>query len=809
MAEEVILKVGVNTGNSVEEVNELTRAEEKLAQETKNVSKAFVDSKKEIDKVLNSTDSFENKLDSLNKTIKNAPANMRDMNKQIQAYQSLALQAGRETPVGRQALAEASVLKDRMVDLQNETKRLSDDQKNLKGVMQIGQTTLAGYGALQGVIALTGGESEKLRETLVKLQAVQTTLTSLDQIRTALQKESNAMLLINNARTKVATTVQTAYTLAVGNSTGAMKALRLAMLAVPLVAIAGAVALLVANWDKVTEALGFASKAQTEMNDVSKQANDAIADQLSASDKLQKTLADTTKSEEERVQAVKDLQAEYPDLLANVDAEKDGLDAVSEALELNTELLKLNAQVKAIADKRSEAYKQQLDAEVDAQTGANEGIINSIQAWTLGTGAKDLAIAKSKQIQKESQNEIDVLDDLEKGLQDQIKALKDKGAVDADDLKAQKENNDKRKKLADEATKRAEKEAQLRKERQKLLEDYMVQSIEDESLRKIEKLRIAHERERQTLIEKFGQDSELLKELTEKQNAELTALNNELAKKEAEAQKKLDEEAKKKREEEAQRKRNDAKAQLEGELLQLEQDFTARQNKLLELAQLEREQALEQDRLTAGEKFKIEQEYQAKVRAINKETVEHNKQLQKDAIEARVKITQQGLGSLQNLSDAVFNIRMSRLKKGSREEEKLAKKRFKINKALQLAGAITDGYKAITASLASAPVAIGGVPNPAGIASLAFATTTTLANIAKIASTRYEGGSSGGGASTGVIAPSIPTVDTTGGADGISTLTEGLTGSGNEGGSNVVLVVDSVTKAISEKNQVETISSIG
>jgi hypothetical protein len=63
--------------------------------------------------------------------------------------------------------------------------------------------------------------------------------------------------------------------------------------------------------------------------------------------------------------------------------------------------------------------------------------------------------------------------------------------------------------------------------------------------------------------------------------------------------------------------------------------------------------------------------------------------------------------------------------------------------------AIMDGFKAVTTSLSMSPVAIGPVPNPAGIASLAFAITTSLANIAKIASTQYGSKSSGGGAGGG------------------------------------------------------------
>ena len=111
----------------------------------------------------------------------------------------------------------------------------------------------------------------------------------------------------------------------------------------------------------------------------------------------------------------------------------------------------------------------------------------------------------------------------------------------------------------------------------------------------------------------------------------------------------------------------------------------------------------------------------------------------------KAKIAEQGLKSIQNISDIFFLAQSSKAKKGSAEAEALAKKQFKVNKALQLSMAVMDGYKAITASLAQAPVAIGPIPNPAGIASLAFAVTTSAANVAKILATQYESTSTGGG----------------------------------------------------------------
>jgi hypothetical protein len=165
----------------------------------------------------------------------------------------------------------------------------------------------------------------------------------------------------------------------------------------------------------------------------------------------------------------------------------------------------------------------------------------------------------------------------------------------------------------------------------------------------------------------------------------------------------------------------------------------------------------EKERLAFGDAEKIvelEREKQEKIRQLNLET-----------FQANLDLAQQGVSALQGLADIAFANKMSKVKKGSKEEEELARKQFAFNKKLQLAGAIIDAGKAITASLAQAPVAIGPVPNPAGIASLAFAALTSAANIAKIASTKYESSSTptstttpsigGGGDTGGTGAPSF------------------------------------------------------
>jgi len=119
---------------------------------------------------------------------------------------------------------------------------------------------------------------------------------------------------------------------------------------------------------------------------------------------------------------------------------------------------------------------------------------------------------------------------------------------------------------------------------------------------------------------------------------------------------------------------------------------------------------------------------------------------------------EQGLNAISALNDIFFSAKMSKTKKGSREEEALAKKQFKFQKALQLGAATIDAAKSITASLAASPVAFGPVPNPAGIASLALASISGAATIRKIAATQFEGGGGGGNLDT-------PTPSVGGGGD--------------------------------------------
>jgi len=168
------------------------------------------------------------------------------------------------------------------------------------------------------------------------------------------------------------------------------------------------------------------------------------------------------------------------------------------------------------------------------------------------------------------------------------------------------------------------------------------------------------------------------------------------------------------------------------------------------------------DKKAAEDSVKITQEAEKKKRDAQLETANNALQIAESSTKA-----------IQAVGDIAFAAKMSKVKKGSKEEEELAKKQFKFNKALQLAGAVVDAGKAITASLAAAPLAIGAVPNPVGIANLVATAAISAANIAKIASTQFTSTGGSGGQ------PSVPQASSTS-TTGQATPNVSLFGQGND-----------------------------
>ena len=290
MADKVVsLEFNVKTAGAVTEINKVTQATEGATAATNEYEKQLNDIKKATD-----------------------GAGFKELNRALKQYQDLALQAGENSPIGRQALSEAGELKDRLLDLKAAIKTTGQDGRSLQASLQLGGGIVAGFGAVQGVMALVGSESENLQKTLVKLQAVQATLASVEEIRAVLEKESalriTAVTIAEKARA-AATAVSTFVT---NGATLSLKAFRIALIGtgigaivVVLLAAADAMGLFGDSTDDAAKKVDDLNKNLEKQSDLTNKLNQDIDNNT----KIQKLKAQIAgKTEADIVQIEKEAQ---------------------------------------------------------------------------------------------------------------------------------------------------------------------------------------------------------------------------------------------------------------------------------------------------------------------------------------------------------------------------------------------------------------------------------------------------------------------------------------------------------------------
>jgi len=638
MAEKIALELDVDAKGATTSLGQLEQEAERLNEELRKVplgSKAFNDLKTE--------------LIGVNKQIKNTELSMEALDNE-QVASELGSVAG--------AVGDVSAS---FILLGGSGGPLEETVQNIEKAIGV---SIGFKGAIEGIAS-----GRKLLNNIVKNSTV-------------LQKA-------NLALTKATTIANKALGLSTDTATKSFKLMRGALIATGIGALVVLIGTLIANWDKVTKALGTTTEAQNAYNDATAKAIDSIGEELDAADKLQKTLKDDTATREEKVQAVKDLQKEYPGLLDNVDAEKDGLDAVSVALEKNIELITIKAQLEALAELRQEKTKENLKLQIEGQTGVNKGLFESVQAFALRrTGiagdisSQELANLKTDESINKNKEYINTIDGLVKELEEKKNASIEAGAVDAEMIAEEAE----RSKKLEEQKKKANANYKKRLEKKKK---------DDEAQKKA--------------------DAQALKDLIE---------NNKKEQEIEDEQYNL-----------LQQIRNSAQEQ---EIFKLAQDYD--EKFLLAQGNAELEKALEEqqqiDILAIKDKYiKLDAAKQKEVE--DKKDADAKKDLERQiALEdAKLSLAADGVNALINLTTAF-----------AKDNEKSQKRAFEINKRLQIAQAIIQTYQganAIFASAAANPATVLFPAQPFIAAGIAIA--NGLANVATISKQQFQSSSPGGG----------------------------------------------------------------
>ena len=234
--EEIIFKVGVDTGDSVQDVNKVGDAIENVGKDAKKTDGSFVNLRKEL---------------------KQLTVQLQNLDPASKEFETVAKRAGQ---IKEQMRGVADAINDA-------------DPEKFGGKFQRTAEGIAGaFSAVTGAQALFGQQSEEIEKQMLKVQgaiALTQGISVMKELRndatelagsiknkvvTAFQS-LNASQIANAQATGTMTTLQKAYNVVIGTSTGALKGFKLALASTGIGALILALGYLITNFDKLKGSL--------------------------------------------------------------------------------------------------------------------------------------------------------------------------------------------------------------------------------------------------------------------------------------------------------------------------------------------------------------------------------------------------------------------------------------------------------------------------------------------------------------------------------------------------------------------------
>jgi hypothetical protein len=481
----------------------------------KAVAKEFGETSKEAKAAADAAGQLENKITEVRDASKSLKTQLKEAQLQVAV---LSDKFGATSKEATDAAKAAGILKDKIADAKDLTDAFNPDAKFNSLSASIGGV-LNGFQAYEGAMGLIGVESEDLQKTLLKVQSAM-----------ALSQGIQGALEAKDSFVQLGAVVKTAFT--------GMTAASKAFLVTGIGALIAGVALLVANWEQVSMALGFATEAQVLNNKVAQQATEAISKEVNAADKLSNSLKDETLNRAEKVKLIKEFQADYPGLLRNVNLEKDSIQSINEQLGDNIKLLQLQAEAEALASIREETYTKKSQLQLQLQTEAienagtatfnyGESAANGFLGFSSGAENAANATKKLGDFQNSStkslEKQIKSIDESEKSLVKKIDALKKTGAATGELTDTEKKAEEEAEKARQKAIQRAEERAAKRKSELEQLTQFLAAATKAN----LDAIKTDQQLELDAISEKYKAQIELAKKYNKDATQIIEAQRNE------------------------------------------------------------------------------------------------------------------------------------------------------------------------------------------------------------------------------------------------------------------------------------------
>ena len=629
----------------------------------------------------------------------------------VQELQKVSAQYGETSQEAIKAAKAAADLKDQIGFSKDLVDSFNPDAKFNALTRSVGGA-LDGFQAFEGALGLVGVDAEKLQETMVRLQSVMALSQGLQGLGEARDSFKQLGIVATNA----------------------LKGIRSGIAATGIGLLVVALGTVVAYWDDIKAAVSGVSEQQKKLNkDVDKQAT-ASKDIYENAQLQENSLRLQGKSEKEILKIrINKLNTSIADEEARIKGLEETAKLENAAAQRNYEWMKMYIRftlegmlyvVRAIAlpidaviagaNKVSEA----LGIGQVVATNLNEYISQGFDA-AASWGAKLLFDPAQTKAESEA-----TIKEAKKGLA-QMKS-------DRDGFLLELKNSDNKGAQDRINTEKGTAKEQMDITRQ--LEEEKNRVMEESRAKDLDALRIKYKYEQQEAEKNFKEGAlkkedydKLLFQMEESKRVDIANVNTKWDKLELDAFNAKEQERFKLEDEQfnaLQKLRNSARDQ---ELLELVQGYDAKFLAAKDNAELEKELTEQFNKEQAA----IVKKYQDEQDKIDKENAAKKKAEIKALNEYRVKAAEDTLQVVSNLAELFAG-----------KSEKQQKKAFQIQKAVNIATAVIDTYKAANTALASSPP-------PFNYIAMAAAITAGLVNVKKIASQQFQSSSSssGGGGS--------------------------------------------------------------
>jgi len=335
--------------------------------------------------------------------------------------------AGETGPELDALIQKAGQFDDTLKDVNQQISRTGSDTRNIEGFVQLMGTGVQAIAGLQAAQALLGDENEDFNEALAKMNALLVISNSVQGIQTALQKESAAILLIENVQRKLSVISIQLETAAQGKGTivryaaaAAQRVLNAVMAANPIGIVLVALSALASLILVFTSNTKAAAVAQAGLNDALKEGGEFLDAEVSGIERANKRIIADMK-----VRGASDKEL--------TDQEISNLKIVNEARERSLQKLRDTYNKTKVVDEETAKSREELgnkivkieneiqDAQVDAVVKRSEQISQANKESAEKAKAEhEKRLAKQKEFaQKEAKAAADIA---KLSIEDQAKA---------------------------------------------------------------------------------------------------------------------------------------------------------------------------------------------------------------------------------------------------------------------------------------------------------------------------------------------------------------------------------------------------